>query len=110
MGKQHVGKKPLKIKVADYIEFDKDGFGKGGGINIVFNDKFSRAIMLTNLLNYEELKDATIEDCINHVKTHYHGMMMVEPNTGKDELAMNIFAAVLKYAIDEYTREMEEDE
>jgi hypothetical protein len=61
-------------------------------------------------LNYEELKDATIEDCINHVKTHYHGMMMVEPNTGKDELAMNIFAAVLKYAIDEYTREMEEEE
>jgi hypothetical protein len=110
MGKQHVGKKPLKIKVADYIEFDGNGFGRGGGINVVLNDKFSRSIMLTNLVDYNELKDASVEDCINYVKTHYHGVLIAEPNSGKDELMMNMAGVVLKYAIDTYTKEMEEDE
>jgi hypothetical protein len=110
MGKQHVGKKPLKIKVADYIEFDGNGFGRGGGINVVLNDKFSRSIMLTNLVDYNELKDAPVEDCINYVKTHYHGVLIAEPNSGKDELMMNMAGVVLKYAIDTYTKEMEEDE
>ena len=107
---KHKEKKALKIKVADYIEFDGNGFGRGGGINIVLNDKFSRAIMLTNLVDYNELKDAPVEECINYVKAHYHGVLIAEPGSGKDELMMNIVGVVLKYAIDAYTRKMEEKE